>query len=294
MRAFESIGQWHDMWSWLLLSAPDRFRPVRNEVVDQTAALKSGFERLRSGFHFAERKVKDERVIRVLREMIDMSQEAYVAGNVKLGAHILQECEGMIWKKQSLKIKHAIEAERRAFGAIELYKNVCVSIYPYEGTSADLGEDQKHLLAIAQAHAHQHLQERRSFHFFAWARETNGRVVRISVDPFADNHAAPPPLQKSWRASLNRIRELAGNRQIRASVIVELVCPSWAAGGSLSFNLEQCGYPKAHPRCLVSFPGNGFEATNLRYHLDDPYIFPEEAAQQSVQADGPASGGSAA
>jgi len=42
---FESIGQYHAHWAWLLLSAPDQFRSYKKfpEVVDQAQALKDGF-----------------------------------------------------------------------------------------------------------------------------------------------------------------------------------------------------------------------------------------------------------
>jgi hypothetical protein len=287
MKRFESIGQWHDMWAWLLLQAPDRFRPRRDEVVDQPAALRDAFAELRSGFHFAKHKVKDERLVRILDEMIDMSQEEYSSGNRKIGAHILRECEGLIWKKQSLRIKHAVEAERRAFGALELFKDVCVSIYPYEGTAADLGADQKALLEVAEVHAHRYLEARQKFELFAWVVETNGRTIRISRDPVDDEHVAPAPLQKSWRSSVNRIHKLAAEGRIRASAVVELVCPSWAAGGSLSFKLDQRGFPTAKPICGVSFSGAGFAATNLRYHLYDPDIFSDEVGKQSGQPGAP-------
>jgi hypothetical protein len=287
VKRFESIGQWHDVWAWLLVQAPDRFRPRRGEVVDQPAALRDAFEELRSGFHFAKHKVKDERLVRILHEMVAMSQEAYSSGNRRVGAHILQECEGLIWKKQSLRIKHAVEAELRAFGALELFKDVRVSIYPYEGTAADLGEDQKGLLEVAIVHAHRYLEARQKFEFFAWAVETNGRTIRISRDPVGDEHAAPAPLQKSWRSSVNRIRKLVAEDRIRASAVVELVCPSWAPGGSLSFKLDQRGFPTAKPICGISFSGAGFAATNLRYHLYDPDIFSNEATKQSSQPGGP-------
>jgi hypothetical protein len=227
--------------------------------------------------------VKDERLVRILREMIDMSQEEYSSGNRKVGARILQECEGLIWKKQSLRIKHAVEAERRAFGALELFKDVRVSIYPYEGTAADLGEDQKALLEMAIAHAHRHLEARQKFEFFAWVVESNGRTIRISRDPVSDDHAAPAPLQKTWGSSLNLILQLAAEDRIRASATVELVCPSWAAGGSLFFKLDQRGFPTAKPTCGISFSGAGFAATNLRYHLHDPDVFSDEASKRSSQ-----------
>ena len=72
---FETLGRYHDHWAWLVLSAPDRFRDVRTFSLldDQQTALREAFEELRSGFHFVERKLEDERLVRVAAELIEMS-----------------------------------------------------------------------------------------------------------------------------------------------------------------------------------------------------------------------------
>lgn len=76
--------------------------------------------------------------------MIELSLEAYLAGDKKRGAHALQECEAIVWKKKGwLKPKYVVEAELRAFGRLELFKAVQVSIYPFEGTADDLSSNQR-------------------------------------------------------------------------------------------------------------------------------------------------------
>jgi hypothetical protein len=164
---FKSLGQYHDSWTSIVLSAPDQFHGFGDEPVDQAAELEKRFRWLRDGFFYVERKVKDEQLCRILLELIQMSHEAYLAGDRKTGAHVLQECEGMIWKSGAGRPKYVVEAERRAFGRVVRFNDVVVSPYPLEGTVESLGRDQKVLLAHAQAHVMRLLEAREEFKFFA-------------------------------------------------------------------------------------------------------------------------------
>ena len=100
---FESLGRWHDLWAVVLLHAPADFKEYDDvtrtmvRVADQAGALETAYNRLLSGFQFAERKLKDERLSSIVRELIEMAFEAYRAGDGKRGNHTLQEAEGMIW-----------------------------------------------------------------------------------------------------------------------------------------------------------------------------------------------------
>jgi hypothetical protein len=95
MRTIESVGQYHDLWSWVILNAPDDFRGFNEEPVDQKQALREAFDDLRAGFRFARQKIKNERLARIAQELIEMSYDAYSIGDMKTGAHILQECAGL-------------------------------------------------------------------------------------------------------------------------------------------------------------------------------------------------------
>lgn len=99
MRNFETLGQYHDHLASVVLSAPDRFYDVRlgDLAADQQQALAKAFDRIRSGFHFIQKKLKDERLERICQEMIEMSFDAYSHGNTKLGSHVLQEFRGLVW-----------------------------------------------------------------------------------------------------------------------------------------------------------------------------------------------------
>src|SRR3546814_13019917 len=125
----ESLGQYHDLLVYVAMSAPDHFP---NKVSDQATLFRESFEDLRSDFGFVERQIKNERLSRILREMLEMSFEAYQAGNNILGARVLIELEGLVWNSRSGQVKQAVEAALRALGALELHKEVRVSQSPTE------------------------------------------------------------------------------------------------------------------------------------------------------------------
>lgn len=257
---FESLGQYHDSWSVVVLCAPDEFG-FDGEVVDQATELEKWFRWLRDGFFFVERKVKDEQLCRILRELIQMSHEAYLAGDRKTGSHILQECEGMIWKGRAGRPKYVVEAERRAFGQVVRFKDVVVSPYPLEGTFESLGGDQKVLLAHAQAHAGRYLEARNEFKFFAWEMDSAGAIRVVT--------------RRSLKATKDYLRTAAGSRTIRACCIAQLVVL-----GLITFDIEEAGAPAASVRAVVTdwTPGD------FHYHLDEPSIFPSPSATKASSA----------
>src|SRR3546814_14171652 len=112
------------------MSAPDHFP---NKVSDQATLFRESFEDLRSDFGFVARQIKNERLSRILREMLAMSFAAYPAGNNIPGARVLLELEGLVWKSRSGKVKRAVEAEPRAFAALALATDVRVTEHPTAG-----------------------------------------------------------------------------------------------------------------------------------------------------------------
>lgn len=179
VRIFESLGQWHDYWAVVLLSAPDDFSEFDSEyqrvhVADRAAALLDSYDTLLSGFIFAEKKLKDEVTARIVRELIEMAFESYREGERKRGAHTLQEAEGMIWSSRQCRVKYAVEAGRRVFGEVVRYKGVRVSRFPYEGEPSDLGMCQSQLLAIAEEHCRSSFRDGKEFKLLSWVRRTDG------------------------------------------------------------------------------------------------------------------------
>lgn len=272
MRKFESLGQYHDLWAWVLLSAPDNFRGIDSEPVDQTKELEKSFNDLRSNFYLARKNVKDDRVFRIAQELLEMSYESYVTGDKKTGAHTLQECEGLVWKSIAIRPKYAVEAERRAFGGSLTYANVKVSRYPYEGTQNDLSQDQVALLEIAKKYYEFYLSKWRDFDFFAWVIDHNGTIRRISTDPVEDDNPVMGRGLKSLSSCKRKLRTLAESGQIRACVLIEIMAPQ--GDGLVSFELEQIGLPRVSARQLFKLlkgPSHQFE--DMKYHLLEPQFF---------------------
>jgi len=267
---FETLGHYHDYWTWLLLSAPDRFREVISFslAVDQQKALQEGFARLRSGFHFVERKLKDERLIRVAAELIEMSLEAYLAGDKKTGAHTLGECEGLIWPSRAQKPKYVIEAERRVFGENILYAGLIASAFPYEGTEADLGTDQAELLALAMRWSRSYQEQGKEFQFFSWVIGMDGVIQRTSVEPKNDEHPILQPVQRSW--GLKRLKQLGADGQIRACVLMEIMGPQ--GDGLVVYDLEERDRPRVSARQLFKQRTEGIIYEPMGFHLEDPQI----------------------
>ncbi|GAD47633.1 hypothetical protein NT2_01_04040 [Caenibius tardaugens NBRC 16725] len=266
----ETLAQYHDLWASLILRAPDSFHNVADmtPMADQKAALVKEFERLLAGFHFAIRKIKDEHVSHIAKELITMSFESYIAGDKKAGAHMLQEARGLVWPRHQLRIKYGVEAERRAFGKNLLYANVLVSPYPYEGTVADLGPDQTILLEIAVHWFKSYNELFRDFKYFSWVIDAENVVRRTSIEPKDDDHPLLKPLQKSW--GYKRLKELGRAGDIQACVLVQYM------PGLVIFDLEQRGKPRVSARQLFSGFGRETEYGQIRFHLEDPEFITDE------------------
>lgn len=274
MRTFETLGEYHDYWSLVLLSAPDNFRDVKlglAPAADQQQALASAFGHLRSGFHFVHKKLKNERLARVIEELIEMSSAAYAAGDSKSGAHLLQEAEGLIWPSRRAGIKHAVEAERRAFGENVLYRDVVVSPYPYEGSSSDLSPEQMELLHLAERWCRTYQAQQRDFKYFSWVLDSAGAVRRTSSEPKEDHHAILPPAQRLL--GHKRLRELGHTGAIQACVLMEIVGP--LGSGIVNYELEQRGRPRLSARQIFNRGAGGITYEPMRFHLEDPQFFPD-------------------
>lgn len=278
----ESIGQYHDLWSFVVCYAPDSFPSFDDKPVDQELTLVKVFQDLRDGFHFAERRIKGARITRIVKELMEMSFEAYSAGNAKEGAHILQECEGMIWPGRKLRVKYAVEAERRAFGANVLYKGVKISPYPYQGTSADLGTDQSKLLELAQRYCKKYQLLRKDFDYFAWVIDQHGIINRISQNPKEDDHEILGSPQKSWRATYNCLKKLAEEGRSKACVLMQIMTP--LGNGLAVYDLEQYGRPRISARQSFTIGDDGhYKYSDVIFHLEDSQFFPElDQAQPSL------------
>ena len=256
-RDFESLGQYHDHWSSVVLHAPDEFSDFDGRTVDQPAALKEAFDVLRDGFTFVERKIKDARQLRVMRELIEMSHEAYLAGDAKAGAHTLQECEGLIWPSRASRLKYVVEAERRAFGQVVLYADVKVSPYPYEGSASDLTTSEATLCAEANQRCLEFFSKQEDFKPFVLTLNAAGDIRQLR--------------QQSWKKTKEEVVSLVGQGSILGFVKAEVVVSGLS--GVLIHTVETIGRPQISVRTLV----RNYVCEAVRFHLDDPSVLGAEA-----------------
>lgn len=252
MRQFETLGQYHDCWATVILCAPSDFPEEDWDPpgMTQRDRLDEAFALLRSGIGFAERKLKEPRRIGVFHELINMSYEAYVAGDDKLGAHALQEAEGLVWSSRASRLKHVVEAERRAFGDVILFKDVVVSPYPYEGGEADLGDVQRQLWQHAVAEVER---------------------LRVELDPLVKTWAMEldGTIQETRGRSRKATRELIRAGAMNGSLIGAATAELLPGGRLLCVDVEEVGKPLVSIRRLTEAGTPG----DWRFHLDEPRLF---------------------
>lgn len=256
-RDFETLGQYHDMWSRVLLNAPDKFCDFDGIPVDQVQALEDAYDALKHGFVFVERKLKEPRQLRILREMIDMSYEAYLSGDEKTGAHTLQECEGLIWPSRKSRLKHVVEAERRAFGNVELYADIKISPYPFEGSESNLTPLEGKLYAEAAYRCLDFFARREDFKPFVLTVDRSGAVRQMR--------------QQSWTKMKGELASLVAKGEslgfVRSQVVVS------GTNGVLIHDIETVGRPQVSVRSLVQ----NYVCGIARFHLDKPDVLGTDA-----------------
>lgn len=253
---FESLGQFHDFWSTVLLKAPDKFEmSFIDTPIDQRQALLDAFESLRNGFSFVRAKLKDERLVRVLEELVQMSFEFYESGDRKRGIQALQECEGLIWPSQAIRLEVVAEAERRAFGDVKLFADVRPRRYDGEGSVDDLGNAQRALFDHAHTIAAKHIKAHSEFKPMHHVVTRSGEVRELKLSS-----------QKKTRAEVERLVQMG---EIDGYIRTEYVFL-----GVLIHDIEERGKPHVSARATVK---NG-ELGKFRYFLDDPTMFPMEGS----------------
>ncbi len=251
IETFESLGQYHDSWATIILCAPDQFPEYDWDTPKRSQAqrLEEAFVSLQAGAHLAEKKLKEPRLIGVFRELLKMSHEAYIEGDSKRGAHVLQEAEGLVWQSRASLLKHVVEAERRAFGDVVLFKDVVVSPYPYEGSEEDLGDLQRKLWSHATAEMDVLSTDQVSVSR-VWVIEADG-VIRLIKG-------------RSRKSIMQDVTDGARQGRLHGYAMATLI-----GRELLCVDVEEYGRPRVSVRRL-SKPG---AAAVPRFHLDEPEIF---------------------
>lgn len=275
----ETLAEYHDHLASLILNAPDHFREVVSGDLysDQAEALNANFDVLRSDFHFVERNLKDDHLARICQELIEISFEAYLNGEIRTGIFSLQELRGLIWPSYKLRPKYGVQAELRAFGVNTLYAGVRASPYPYEGTRAELSRKQEQLLVLAERSYAAHLNDPEvptypdEPTYFSWVITQDGAVKRTSAKPKGDHHPILKPVQRSW--GFKRLKELASSGEIQACVLVQIPLGN---PGLIICDVEESGHPRVSVRQKFERQRGVAQFEPARYFIEDPAIFPYE------------------
>ena len=96
----------------VLLKAPDDLA-IEHRAPEDQLTLDVAFNFLREKLKVVKSRVKSDDTMRVIRELLDISHEAFLAQDRKEGCYALQEAMGLIWPNWAMEPKHQIEAARR-------------------------------------------------------------------------------------------------------------------------------------------------------------------------------------
>ena len=73
----ERFSEYHDTLVSILLQSPNQFTSFDGAPVDQQNALREAFEVLQNTFPLVEKKLKDEYLAAILRELLRMAYEFF-------------------------------------------------------------------------------------------------------------------------------------------------------------------------------------------------------------------------
>jgi hypothetical protein len=110
----ERVSEYRDFLSYVLLYSPDEFPEEDYLESSDQMNLDKAFAELRRAFPMIKKRVKEEETLAMLRELLEISYEAYKSGEDKKGAYALQEYTGIIWPKYKMKAQYENEARQRA------------------------------------------------------------------------------------------------------------------------------------------------------------------------------------
>jgi hypothetical protein len=96
----------------VLLKAPDNLA-VDHRAPEDQLTLEIAFKVLKEKLPVVKSRVKSDETMRIIREPLDISHEAFVAQDRKEACYALQEVMGLIWPSYAMEPKHQINAVRR-------------------------------------------------------------------------------------------------------------------------------------------------------------------------------------
>jgi hypothetical protein len=109
----DRVSEYHDFLVYVGHSAPDAFPTEDYLAPHEQMTLRKAFDELVGAFSLLKQRVKDTEKLEVLREMLAMSLEFYLAGDATAGARTLQEFESIVWPKFHHDYGYASVAQKR-------------------------------------------------------------------------------------------------------------------------------------------------------------------------------------
>lgn len=99
MARVNDINSFYDFIGYVVLCAPDQF-PQRDYLpAEDQMNLERAFVELHHGVEFIDPGVASGESLSTIKSLIDQAHAAYKGGDEVKGAHLLQDMEGMIFKK---------------------------------------------------------------------------------------------------------------------------------------------------------------------------------------------------
>lgn len=109
----DRLSEYRNFLGYVLLSAPEKF-PVEDFLSEEEQMdLDKAFAELFRAFPMLKQRTKDENLLSLAREVLQISYEGYKSGNEIRGAHALQEFEGLLWPSRKLPEEYVLEARER-------------------------------------------------------------------------------------------------------------------------------------------------------------------------------------
>lgn len=100
MAKITRLSEFNDALGFLVLAAPDHFPQRAPFGSNQEKNLRLKFKELEDGFPFVEQKIKDPAVLAQLRQLMKDSLTAYLQGDKKKGAHLLQDIQNIVFPRR--------------------------------------------------------------------------------------------------------------------------------------------------------------------------------------------------
>ena len=89
----KNLSDLNNYIGFVVLSAQNKFPRVGPFSGDHQSDLNHAFDQLKTGILLLAKKINDDKRMRQLQKMLDDSRNAYLEGDIKKGAHLLQDLQ---------------------------------------------------------------------------------------------------------------------------------------------------------------------------------------------------------